>query len=66
MSDLPGSNSAFWMNARKHRTEIIKSPDCEHHFEYGVGREVVCKKCKIGYYLNPNQGYVKEGKLVLT
>lgn len=63
LKNLPRSGSKFWDGARTFKKEMGKAPPCEHFFEYSRGREVVCKKCNIGYILRTER--VKNGKIVI-
>ena len=63
LPDLPKSSDKFWDKAKKYQATLIKKPKCQHYFEYGVGREIVCKNCNIGYYLSGNERVI-DGKLV--
>ena len=62
LPDLPPSNHSFWKGARTFKKEMGKTKPCEHYFEHRVGREVVCKKCNIGFYFTGKE-YLKDGQI---
>lgn len=52
LPDLPPSKDGFWEYSTKYSADMTnKKEKCKHHFTCGAGREVVCEKCNVGFYL---------------
>ncbi|MBM4401859.1 MAG: hypothetical protein FJ044_01280 [Candidatus Cloacimonetes bacterium] len=52
LPNLPPSEDKYWNLADKEKIELDKKPECSHFFEHKTAREVECRNCHIGFYLD--------------
>lgn len=50
---LPPSEDEYWDKADKGRIATVYPVKCDHHFIHRTSIEVICPKCKAGYFLDP-------------
>lgn len=59
LPDLPGTeNKEFWMGDNELIPEPIPVP-CDHYFIRRSAREVECRECKSGFYVEPGDIILK-------
>ena len=64
VTSLGREKDKFWKKAEKYRIELDKPKKCKHQFIPKSGKEVVCTRCNVGYYLL-SEGTLKYGHIYL-
>lgn len=70
LEDLPSNDNEYWKEAEKHTITMPKPPKCSHFFYRRSGKEVECKYCHAGFYLDVSDiikdGHIlRDGQLIL-